>query len=177
MGTRPQTSRSHPSLRHHLRSVAALDLVRQRASFTPMDPSKDKWVESDKALATKLLAAVEDARKNTNLLVQARPVPVLSSGTGFSQYFQGPLLSLFPLRILLIGIFLRSFRPAFPDIYSSTSHVNAPLHIIIGRCCTLFNWHATSLPSPTAPSSRSNRRAYALFPCPPSSRVSKGPFR
>ena len=91
--TRPQTSRSHPSPRHHLRSVAALDLVRQRASFTPMDLSKDKWVESDKALATKLLAAVEDARKNTNLRVQARPVPVLSSGTGFSQYFQGPLLS------------------------------------------------------------------------------------
>ena len=58
-----------------------------------MDPSKDKWVESDKALATKLLAAVEDARKNTNLRVQARPVPVFLSGTGFSQYFQGPLLS------------------------------------------------------------------------------------
>ena len=88
--TRPQTSRSHPSPRHHLRSVSALDLV---ASFTPMDPSKDKWVESDKVLATKLLAAVEDARKSTNLRVQARPVPVLSSGTGFSQYFQGPLLS------------------------------------------------------------------------------------
>ena len=58
-----------------------------------MDLSKDKWVESDKALATKLLAAIEDARKNTNLQVQARPVPVISSGTGFSQYFQGPLLS------------------------------------------------------------------------------------
>ena len=56
-----------------------------------MDPSKDNWVESDKALVTKLLAAIEDARKNTNLWVQARPVPVLSSGTGFSQYFQGPL--------------------------------------------------------------------------------------
>ena len=90
--TRPQTSRSHPSPRHQLRSVAALDLVRQCASFTPMDPSKDKWVESNKALATKLLAAVEDARKNTNLLVQACPVPVLVSGTGFSQYFQVPLL-------------------------------------------------------------------------------------
>ena len=91
--TRPQTSRSHPSPSQHLRSIAALDLVRHRASFTPMDPSKDKWVESDKALATKLLEAVEDARKNTNLRVQACPVPVLSSGTGFSQYFQGPLLS------------------------------------------------------------------------------------
>ena len=91
--TRPQTSRSHPSPSQHLRSVAALDLVRHRASFTPMDPSKDKWVESDKALAAKLLDAVEDARKNMNLRVQARPVPVLSSGTGFSQYFQGPLLS------------------------------------------------------------------------------------
>ena len=91
--TRPLTSRSHPSPSHHLRSIAALDLVRHRSSFTPMDPSKDKWVESDKALATKLLEAVEDARKNTNLRVQARPIPVLSSGTGFSQYFQGPLLS------------------------------------------------------------------------------------
>ena len=91
--TRPLTSRSRPPPSHHLRSIAALDLVHHRSSFTPMDPSKDKWVESDKALATKLLATVEDARKNTNLRVQARPIPVLSSGTGFSQYFQGPLLS------------------------------------------------------------------------------------
>ena len=91
--TRPLTSRSPPSPRHKLRSIAALDLVHHRSSFTPMDPSKDKWVESDKALATKLLATVEDARKNANLRVQARPIPVLSSGTGFSQYFQGPLLS------------------------------------------------------------------------------------
>ena len=90
---RPLTSRSPPSPRHQLRSIAALDLVHHRSSFTPMDPSKDKWVESDKALATKLLATVEDARKNANLRVQARPIPVLSSGTGFSQYFQGPLLS------------------------------------------------------------------------------------
>ena len=91
--TRPQTISTHPSPLDLLRSVAALDLVHQRASFTPMDPSKDKWVESDKALATKLLAAIEDARKNTNLRVRARSVPVISSGTGFSQYFQGPLLS------------------------------------------------------------------------------------
>ena len=133
--TRPQTSRSHPS-RHQLRSVAALDLVRQRASFTPMDPSKDKWVESYKALATKLLAAVEDAQKNTE---KYEP-----RGRGFLNIFRD-LFSLLPLRILLIRISMRSFRPASPAICSSTSRVNDPLHIIIGHCCTPFNWHATSL--------------------------------
>ena len=32
---------------------------------------------------------VSDARRSTSLRVNARPIPVLSSGTGFSHYFQG----------------------------------------------------------------------------------------
>ena len=111
--TRPQTSHTHPSPRDQLRSVAALDLVRQRASFTPMDPFKDKWLESDKALATKLLAAIEDARKNTNLRVQARPVPMILSGTWFPNIFKGPS-SLLPLPLLLIGISMRFFHSRIP---------------------------------------------------------------
>ena len=95
MRTRPKTTRADPPPRDQLRSLAALDLVRQCASFTPMEPSKDKWVESDKVLAAKMLTTVSDARKNANLRVLARPIPVSSSGTGFeySQYFQGPTLS------------------------------------------------------------------------------------
>ena len=58
-----------------------------------METSKDKWVESDKALAKKLVATVADAACSSSLCVLARPIPVLSSDTGFSQYFQGPSLS------------------------------------------------------------------------------------
>ena len=118
--TRPQMSHTHPSPRDQLRSVAALYLVCQCASFTPMDPSKDKWVESDKALATKLLAAIEDARKNTNLRVQARPVPVISSGTGFSQYFQGPLIS------------PSAAAPAHRDLYA-LFHTHIPRYLLLNK--------------------------------------------
>ena len=79
--------------RNQLRMTASLDVIRKRSSFTPMEASKDKWVEADRTLAKKLLATVEDARRNANLKVSARPLPIASAGTGFSQYFLGPSLS------------------------------------------------------------------------------------
>ena len=93
--TRPKTARPDPPRRDRLRSLASLDLVRKHSSLTPMETSKDKWVESDKALAKKLVATVADAARSScsSLCVLARPIPVLSSGAGFSQYFQGPSLT------------------------------------------------------------------------------------
>ena len=58
-----------------------------------MEASKDKLVEADCNLAKKLLTTVEDARRNANIKVLARPLPIASAGTGFSQYFLGPSLS------------------------------------------------------------------------------------
>ena len=91
--TRPKTCSPERSLRDQLRTTAAFDVIRKRSSFTPMDASKDKWVEADHNLAKKLLATVEDARRNANLKVLARPLPIASAGTGFSQYFLGSSLS------------------------------------------------------------------------------------
>ena len=92
--TRPKTARPDPPRCDRLRSLASLDLVRKHSSLiTLVETSKDKWVESDKALAKKMVATVADAARSSSLRVLARPIPVLSSGTGFSQYFQGPSLS------------------------------------------------------------------------------------
>ena len=91
--TRPKTACLDPPRRDRLCSLASLDLVRKHSSLTPVEKSKNKWVESDKALAKKMVATVADAARSSSLRVLARPITVLSSSTGFSQYFQGPSLS------------------------------------------------------------------------------------
>ena len=91
--TRPKTCRPERTTRDQLSTTAFLDVIRKRSSFTPMEASNDKWVEADRTLAKKLLATVEDARRNANLKVLACPLPIASAGTGFSQYFLGPSLS------------------------------------------------------------------------------------
>ena len=83
--THPKMLRADPPPRDGLRSLAALDLVRKRSSLSPIEASKDKWVEADKTLAAKMRDTISDARRSTSLRVNARPIPVLSSGTGFSQ--------------------------------------------------------------------------------------------
>ena len=91
--TRPKTARPDPPRHDRLHSLASLDLFRKHSSLTPVELSKDKWVESDKALAKKLVATVANAARSSSLRFLARLIPVLSSGTGFFQYFQGPSLS------------------------------------------------------------------------------------
>ena len=88
--TCPKTLRADPTPRDRLRSLAALDLVRKHSSLSPVEASKDKFVEADKTLAAKMRNTISDARLSPSLWVPASPIPVLSSGTGFSQYFQGP---------------------------------------------------------------------------------------
>ena len=55
--------RSVPPRRDRLCSLASLDLVRKHSSLIPMEVSKDKWVESDKALAKKMITVVTDAAR------------------------------------------------------------------------------------------------------------------
>ena len=88
--TRLKTTRLDPLRRDQLLSLATLYLVRKHSSLTPMETSKDKWVETNKALAKKMLATVADAFRSSTLKILACPIPILSSVTGFSQYFQGP---------------------------------------------------------------------------------------
>ena len=91
--TRPKTCHPERTTRDQLSTTASLDVIRKRSSFIPMEASRDKWVEADRTLAKKMLATVEDARRNANLKVLACPLPIASAGTGFSQYFLGPSLS------------------------------------------------------------------------------------
>ena len=91
--TRPKTCRPERMTRDQLSTTASLDVIRKCSSFIPMVALRDKWVEADRTLAKKLLATVEDARRNANLKVLSCPLPIASAGTGFSQYFLGPSLS------------------------------------------------------------------------------------
>ena len=86
--TRPKTLRAEPPPHDQLRSLAAMDVVRKHSYLTPVETSKDKWVESDKALASKMLNTISYARRSSTLRVVARPIPILSSGTGL---FSGPI--------------------------------------------------------------------------------------
>ena len=88
--TRPKTCHLERTTRDQLSTTASLDVIRKRSSFIPMEASRDKWVEADRTLAKKLLATVEDARRNANLKVLACPLPIASAGLGFSQYFIHP---------------------------------------------------------------------------------------
>ena len=136
--TRPKTARLDPPRRDRLRSLASLDLVRKHSSLTPMESSKDKWVESDKALAKKLVATVADAAHSSSLRVLARPIPVLSSSTGFFQYFQGPSL---PSLLLLPSTktFLPCFACTSPATFWPTSLASVPRPTIIGWSSTCSN--------------------------------------
>ena len=127
-----------PSPSHHLRSIAALDLVRHRSSFTPMDPSKDYgWSRTRPSLLNFLRRSRMLVKTRTSGFRPAR-FPCSRREQGSLNIFRGPFSPL-PRRTRLIKTFLRSFRSAFPDISSSMRRVNAPRHIIIGRSCTLFN--------------------------------------
>ena len=86
--TRPKTLQAEPPPRDQLRSLAAMDVVRKHSSLTPVEASKDKRVESDKALASKMLNTISDARQSPNLRVVARPIPI---GDWVLAIFSGPI--------------------------------------------------------------------------------------
>ena len=106
---------------------------------TPVEASKDKWVEADKTLAAQMQDTISDARRSTSLRVNARLIPVLSSGTGFSQYFQGPS----PHRLChprSIKTCSTSSIARYPVRTCRTKHGNVLLRTIIGRCSCRYSW-------------------------------------